>query len=253
MRVHGRPIPALLGLAAALSTVLLLAVAASAQTVPAPILDHFKCYFAHQDPPTIEPARLEDQFDAAAGIVEQVRVVMAVRFCNPVQKTKGGQVTPIANPDHHLTLHIIVPGAPTPSRLVMVKNQFGSKRLKVFDPEVLAVPTQKLPHDPPKGLDHFKCYRVYGSAINVPVTLRDQFLLEPRVKVLEPVGLCNPVEKTHGTVVTPIVNPRAHLVCYKITSKEFTRTLEIENQFGRQKLVLRDADLLCVPSEKRVL
>jgi len=244
---------AMFGLTAALSTLLLLPARASAQTA-APMLDHFKCYFTHQDQPVFQAVRLEDQFDTAAGIVEDARVLVAVRFCNPVAKKRGRTVTPIANPDHHLTIYLIATAEPTPSRLVVVKNQFGARKLKVFDPEVLAVPTQKPPHPAPVGLDHFKCYRVHGSAVNAVVDLEDQFHLERQVKVLEPFGLCNPVEKEHPPgAVTPIKNAKAHLVCYKITPKPITKTLPIVNQFGPQNLIVRDADLLCVPSEKRVL
>lgn len=130
-------------------------------------------------------------------------------------------------------------------------------------------------------LDHFKCYFTrQDQPIFESVRLVDQFdkaagivedarvlvavrFCNPVAKkrgkvltpiVLEPFGLCNPVEKTRGTVVTPITNPTAHLVCYKITPTPFSpRTLAIDNQFGTQNLVVHRADLLCVPSEKRVL
>ena len=245
---------AMSGLTAALFILLLLPGWASAQPKLDLGLDHFKCYFTRPDKSLFEPVRLEDQFDAADKIVEDVRVLVAVRFCNPVKKIRGGQVTSILNPDHHLTLYLIAPTAPTPARLVMVKNQFGVRKLKVFDPEVLAVPTQKAPHPPPVGLDHFKCYRTYGTPINTVVSLEDQFHREPEVRVVEPFGLCNPVEKEHPPEsVTPIKNPKAHLVCYKITPTPITKILTVVNQFGPQTLVVRDADLLCVPSEKRVL
>jgi len=241
---------AMFGLTAALSTLLLLPAWASAKE-----LDHFKCYFTHQVQPVLEAVRLVDQFDEAAGIVEDARVLVAVRFCNPVAKRRGARVTPIVNPDDHLTIYLIATAAPPPpSRLVVVKNQFGARKLKVFDPEVLAVPTRKPPHPKPVDLDHFKCYRVQGAPVNAVVDLEDQFHREPQVKVLDPFGLCNPVKKEHPPGVgTPIANPKAHLVCYKITPRPITRTQVIENQFGTQNLIVRDADLLCVPSEKRVL
>jgi hypothetical protein len=70
------------------------------------------------------------------------------------------------------------------------------------------------------------------------------------VKVGYPFIFCNPTVKIHGTSVTPITNADDHLVCYKITRKPFTTSVLTRNQFGEENLVLRPADLLCVPSKK---
>jgi hypothetical protein len=135
-----------------------------------------------------------------------------------------------------------------------VSNQFGAKQvLKVLQPLFLAVPTHKVlgQHQPPRGLDHFKCYQVTGNRIEATVGLRDQFREEPQVRVLDPVVLCNPVEKRHNNNVTPIQNPAEHLVCYQIEGEESEAiTVPTRNQFGEETLTLTNPHLLCAPSQK---
>jgi len=215
-------------------------------------LDHFKCYLTTGRPAN-DAVVLRDQFDAAAGIVEDAKVRRPVRFCNPVEKTDAaGVVTPISDPNAHLKLYLI-DTQPAPSRTVIVSNQFGpNQALTVSNPEVLAVPTRKLPFPPPapNALDHFKCYRAEGASINTAVQLKDQFHTESDVRVAQPFGFCNPVEKTHAGVVTPINHPLDHLVCYVIAGTPFTTVVRVQNQFGRERLKLSTADLLCVPSQK---
>lgn len=220
-------------------------------------IDHFKCYVTTHAPRDAV-ITLKDQFDTEP---ENVQVRRAVRFCNPVEKTRldltPPVTTPIINPDNHLKLYRIftddVDLAPT--RKVTIQNQFGKKSIRTFQQEVLAVPTQKLApiaHPGPVNLDHFKCYRAYGSSINKLVRLRDQFHVEDDVKVLYPFGFCNPAEKRHAGVVTPITNAEDHLVCYKITQKPLPGPIVVlaRNQFGDETLNIRPADLLCVPSKK---
>jgi len=214
-------------------------------------LDHFKCYFTRGQLINAS-VFLKDQFDAAAGIAEDADVLLAVRFCNPVEKTHHGKVTPILNPNAHLKLYLIATSEEPTTRTVVVSNQFRPhQKLTVFDAEVLGVPTQKLPLPPPTKLDHFKCYRATGESLHTTVDLKDQFHREEQVPVLEPFGFCNPVEKLHSGVPTvPIQNRQAHLVCYKIATLPFIQTVFAVNQFGRETLVVRRADLLCVPSLK---
>ncbi len=253
-----RPIagPILIGLASILCAFFALSGRALAQGT-APTLDHFRCYFT-QGAPLSEVVGLTDQFDPATAGGQTFRVMYPVRLCNPVEKTHLDKVTPITNPDGHLKMYLIAPaptaaGAvaqPAPARMVIVRNQFGFQSLRLGQPEILAVPTQKFPHNPPQGLDHFKCYRATGRSINQGVSLSDQFLQSPDVKVFEPFGFCNPVAKLHNDQVTPIQNPKAHLVCYTITREPFETSVDTSNQFGIESLLVHGTDLLCVPSAK---
>jgi uncharacterized repeat protein (TIGR01451 family) len=106
-------------------------------------------------------------------------------------------------------------------------------------------------------LDHFKCYGVNGKAFEPRpvVTLTDQFHTE-RVAVKKPDDFCNPVDKN----AEGISDPRAHLTCYRIQdvekdkSRRFSsRSVEVENQFGKQTLKLKQPRTLCAPSSKSLL
>jgi hypothetical protein len=177
-----------------------------------------------------------------------------VRFCNPVEKTTAaGFVTPITNPDAHLKLYLVSTRALAPVRRVVAQNQFGRQALYTFDPVLLGVPSAKNTDVMPKGLDHFKCYRAYGPALfRRVVKLRDQFT-EGTVTVNRAVAFCNPTEKQHGDVITPIENPKGHLVCYTVTPTPVPEKtfFTAANQFGFEKLGTQGSDILCVPSEKR--
>jgi hypothetical protein len=225
----------------------------------APTLDHFECYRTTGPAPNVT-VLLKDQFQVP-GIPPALPFVVLnpVRFCNPVAKTNSaGVTTPITNLDGHLELYLTGPTALKPSWKVLVKNQFGRQTIRAFSPEILAVPTAKNEQAPPApdSLDHFQCYRAYGSSLSTSfkqtvVKLSDQFHPDPEtVTLLRPIAFCNPVEKTHGIVVTPINHPDDHLVCYTFAPTTFQKGITTRNQFGGADLPLAGADILCVPSQK---
>lgn len=215
-------------------------------------LDHFKCYPAQAEERVAERVGLSDQFGAG-----NADVIETKRFCNAVAKIHDEKLTPIQNEDAHLEMLTIQAEGKTPSR-VAVTNQFGEdQKLDVGRAAFLAVPTKKIipgDHPFPERLDHFKCYDVVGQGEDRIVALKDQFGFEPEVVTLNPSLLCNPTKKEHNGVTTLIENPRDHLVCYDLANTEqlFDFTL-ISNQFGERGLQLEKADLLCLPSKKRVL
>lgn len=222
-------------------------------TTSALALDHFECYETKGKPVGFEePVYLKDQF----GVIG-AQLINAVRFCNPVQKTRENKVNSIRNKDHHLTFYRIKPKERFQPQVVNISNQFAKEqRIEVTDPLFLAVPTQKLKpgdHRPPKGLDHFKCYRAKGEPVGVIVDLKDQFHSERRIKVYDPIALCNPTEKKHRDNKTKIENPDAHLMCYKIETRPFETKVKLRNQFGEEGLLVNQADMLCVPTKKSSL
>jgi hypothetical protein len=214
-------------------------------------LDHFSCYLAEDERGFIslgEIVYLEDQFGAV-----QAEVGYAGWFCNPVEKWHD-VVTPISNPDHHLTIYSLDYEEEPHAWYVNVDNQFGIQQLIVEGPVGLAVPTQKVEpeyHQPPVGLDHFLLYNVIeGPSVDVVVGLDDQFGDQSEVLVTAPIGFGIPVQKTHDGVVTEIENPDAHLVFYQIEWGEFETNVQVVNQFGTQTLDIEGPYLLAVPSEK---
>ncbi len=101
---------------------------------PAAALDHFKCYEAEGDD-VVVTVDLEDQF----GVELQVLVGEPKLFCNPVDKNGEG----ISNPTVHLTCYEIE-DKEGEERVVEVDNQFGVQTLKVEEPELLCVPSEKI-------------------------------------------------------------------------------------------------------------
>jgi len=229
------------------------------RVIPPPKLDHFKCYNV-TGPYLGETVELQDQFIAIKAVVEDPEF-----FCNPVAKNHCGKVViPIWNPDNHLTLYSINYITNAQSWAVNVSNQFGEQELKLYNPVLLAVPTQKLGWydfeegcwkaggSPPVGLDHFLLYPATGPDLDVTLKLlEDQWHSELNVVVVRPVYFANPVQKTHDCVVTPIENPEAHLVFYKIVGAPYSTIVGIKNQFvSMSTLNVTEPYLLAVPSDK---
>ena len=211
-------------------------------------LDHFKFYGVHWEAvPWTREVQLEDQFgtiDATVGGVEF--------FGNPVEKSHDDIVSPVSDPDHHLTIFWLEYVEAPKCRQVEVNNQFGqNQELTVCGPVSLAVPTQKEGHEAPDCLDHFLVYEVIaGPQQEVLVGLNDQFTSE-EVWVYEPVFFANPVQKTHDGVVTEIKNEDEHLVFYSIVGDSFSTSVQIDNQIsGQETIDVYDPELLAVPSWK---
>jgi hypothetical protein len=217
--------------------------AVRAQPIPFQV-DHFKCYLP-ENATIVPPAQVQllDQFGPAATVVGNI-----FRFCNPTRKFHEGTVTAIQKPDNHLTLHQTAP-QPLVHRRVKIRNQFGEQQIITHDARVLAVPTQKAPHGPPAGLSHFSCYTAEGPVVGAPVALEDQFFASKHT-IGRPVLFCNPVQKWHNGVVTPITNQNDHLTCYSMTQVPFARVVDARNQFGDLHFETKFADMSCVPTQK---
>ena len=216
-------------------------------------LDHFKCYQTSGVTAGVT-VDLRDQFHSEAG----VQMANPEFFCNPVQKVHNAQTFPITNPTDHLLCYRI--SAPTFATGVQTNNQIGPEALSVIFPSDLCVPTLKLAVNtptptppPPVVLDHFKCYEIQNAQPHTDlVILRDQFG-ETQNNINGPAQkLCNPVQKTHNQVVTPITNPDSHLIAHPIIGPtEPGRDVDVNNQFGQQHVVVKNAVFLLVPTQKQ--
>jgi hypothetical protein len=101
---------------------------------------HYKCYRVEERPRlTEETVDLVDQFG-----LQRVVVRRAELLCNPVTKERasGERVVP-PRPDEHLVCYGVSELAAFQPRFVFTRDQFGSQRIRVFDPEVLCVPSTK--------------------------------------------------------------------------------------------------------------
>ena len=208
-------------------------------------LDHYLLYEVHEGPPVETAVGLWDQFGD-----EDALVYEPVFLANPVRKGhSGAAVTEIVNPEDHLVFYYIE-GQPFQTQ-VQVVNQFGDQTLDLSYPELLAVPSQKSELEP--LVDHFKTYYAEGIPIGADVYLEDQFnAAGVEAHVTSPTFFCNPVEKWHGDVPTPIWNADNHLTLYNIFHEAPPQLwrVEVDNQFGTQELYVSNPVLLAVPTQK---
>ena len=103
-------------------------------------LDHFKCYRATGRRVRRPSVGLSDQFILP---VTRHRVRKPVAFCNPAEKQHTDFITPINNPEAHLTCYSMTAGDAFVGQ-TGISNQFGPQGLLVGTPRVLCVPTRKL-------------------------------------------------------------------------------------------------------------
>ncbi len=220
-------------------------------------LDHFTCYWIYEEPTIVPDAvflSLKDQF-----VDIEAMLGWGIYFCNPTEKRVYTVLTPISDPDHHLTIYEIYYQQEHVFWQVEVSNQFGPQQLTVWGPVALAVPTHKLEpglHDPPVGLDHFLLYEVTES-VQMPdlnIGLNDQFSYEEALFSLgQPYYFANPVQKTDPTgMVTEIQNPLGHLVFYEVGGQPYSYPpIQVFNQFGLQNYpTVWGPYLLAAPSMK---
>jgi hypothetical protein len=123
---------------------------------------------------------------------------------------------------------------------------------------------QPVPPPPPKeqlngpdGLSHFQCYRIAPGPIGhqpVAITTTDQFGKQDIV-LGQPIQICNPTAKVHKDRKFPIINQKAHLICYQIVKQPEakTRTVDTRNQFYNRKYQTGARISFCAPSYKTLI
>ena len=101
--------------------------------------------------------------------------------------------------------------------------------------------------------NRYLCYVVekISTSAQIPdLKVRDQFGRNA-AKVFKPRYVCNPVSINNKR----IPDPKMHLVCYEASTPIRPKPVAVANEFERPQAAqfeLADAQLLCVPSEKRV-
>ena len=106
-------------------------------------------------------------------------------------------------------------------------------------------------------IDHFACYTVSPTGLKAPFTgigLLDQFGRRSTSAVSR-FTLCNPAQKTFQGTVTKVLNPNAHLVCYRPSPNQTSvppalSTVQTVDQFGNDVLQVVKPIELCLPSSK---
>jgi len=222
---------------------------ASAQTSPLTLVDHFRCYpFSPPQPSNQITVGLKDQFQPMSLFTQ---TITRTEFCNPVQKTVNGVVTPILNANHHFVMYAVA--IPTPGYDATISNQFGTQDLVIAGPMIMAVPAGEgqPPSLPSADLDHYECYSATTRELfnTIQVKLQDAFTTET-VTVLSVAFFCNPTVKTHnGTTI--IQHLATHLTCYATSRSSYPgRTVDAQDQFFAVHMLVQSPDMLCVPTLK---
>ena len=108
----------------------------------------------------------------------------------------------------------------------------------------------------PQRLEHFQCYPILEvePEIATEVGLLDQFNADgafETVKVRRAVRFCNPTRKIHKRSAFGVHDIRQHLTLYPTFPQSGPRrVVTIRNQFGHQKLLVREPVALAVPTQK---
>jgi hypothetical protein len=169
---------------------------------PVPVPDDYKIYeFSPLYPWTAANVLLEDQFG------ETFHPSLALeKFSTPLGYWPG-----IA----HLSWWTI--DDPQPTRQVGVWDQFGYWNIwTIKDGRYLLAPALKDTGGDPPEENHYKCYEVIqGPTMNTTLRLVDQYD-DVTVTVLTAKFLCNPVQKTHGGHVYPVIDSSFHLTVYEV-------------------------------------
>lgn len=166
------------------------------------------------------------------------------KFALPVEK--NGE--PMWNPQAHQTWWII--SDPQSIWWTLLENQFGPQTWQVKDGRYLVVPATKNDPAPLSDVNHYKCYDAIGPALDLPVTLQDQFGFYNMI-IREPVLFCNPVEKIVSGAIFPIIHPETHLACYRVEPfVPSDRSVWAYDQFGDWYITVHEPCWLCVPSLK---
>jgi hypothetical protein len=215
--------------------------------VAQPRLEHFRCYRTSSEEPRESAIRLTDQFGSL-----RVKLRLRGALCAPAQKNRE----PLPrNRAAHLQCYTFT--AKRVSRSVIVRNQFGSTRLRTVAAKELCAPATKTPTSrSPRPLpreneiDHFTCYSV--RTVRLPRVIgtntRDQFGRR-RIGLRQIDKLCLPTTKNGELREHPV----DHLVCYSGNDRGSfrARTMRTRDQFGTRDVDVSSAGGFCVPSSKQ--
>jgi hypothetical protein len=223
-----------------LCSVLILAFSGLGHAQMWPQEDHFKVYNLAQPITYTGQIGLVDQFG-------EVVITSAVleKFATPAIKNSEEWY----DLRRHQTWWRI--DQPMPIWKFDVENQFGLGTWYSYNASWLVLPALKNEAGTPLPItNHYKCYDAVGPPLTLQVELADQFDTLT-VVVGEPVVFCNPVEKVDAAgIVYPIVDPTAHLACYRINPQYYGIVVTALDQFGLWQVEITDQDWLCVPSYK---
>jgi hypothetical protein len=146
---------------------------------------------------------------------------------------------------------------PFDARTVSLTDQFGSRSAEVTKRVEVCNPVRKKKEPFSNRRAHLVCYTTSGPALDIPVTIRNQFGSQ-QLMVHEPTRLCLPSRKKElGETLKRIQVPIDHFQCYKVSAltplyrKGDVPPVRLRDQFADVPGVpVGDAVLLCAPVDK---
>jgi hypothetical protein len=142
------------------------------------------------------------------------------------------------------------------SRLVRLRNQFGTISVRVGQPLRLCAPADKNGSGILHKEAHLTCYalpRVDAPLATKRAEIRNQFGLQRLVISLNPPeNLCLPAAKAISGTPGRVPVRVDHYVCYRVdpTSSFAARKVKLSDQFARSVDVVVSARTLCAPTSK---
>ncbi len=219
-------------------------------------LDHYLLWNVIDGEDVQEVVDLEDQWHKES----DVEVHRPVYFANPAGKWgpdidwSPSDPLILHNPDDHMVLYEIV--GETFQKDVSIQNQFHqTATFSVQEAKLLAVPSEKVSFEEVETeplFDHFLSYEIIEALpLQAYVYLEDQFCTVEGT-IDWPWWFCNPVEKVHEGVTTPIMYYDHHLIVYGLHTLEEPQHwfVNVNNQFGPQSLTVYGPVALAVPTQK---
>jgi len=211
--------------------------------------NHFKTWRIQFIPTTsIPPQLVKDQF-----MKDTLRFVGLDYLSNPAQKIVGSDTFNITDTTEHLNWYRVFGRNFT--RKVLYKNQFESLSVTIDSVKYLLVPAQKLPHNRPDSLDHYKAYRIKNpQLLSKAVILNDQFdQLPEQVTSFLPLYFLTPAEKVR-VPAEPRFDTLTHYVAYLInpqTGYSGTARQTIDQfTLTQWNMLPLNSELLLVPTKK---
>lgn len=212
--------------------------------------NHFKTWRVTSVEPS-RTAQVRDQF-----MTDFLQLGPLEFLSNPTAKFHDPNFYPIVDSLHHLDWYRAF-GRDTLISLEYV-NQFESTKVEIDSVYYLLVPAQKLPHNPPFGLDHYKAYRIRNPlGLDIPVQLQDQFDLQnpppanfEQILSIRQAYFLTPCSKNGEAMIDTFT----HYVAYFIDPLGSTTVTGVttQDQFGPHSLSIMRSELLLVPTKKKL-
>jgi hypothetical protein len=170
-----------------------------------------------------------------------------------------GYCPPPRIPAHFVGYTLDTPSPAIHGEDLVLQDQFIRETVhRGQPPQLLLNPVEKRrqgrPPEPIQRADeHQKCWRLTGGQRqDRSVRVSNQFVQNRELIVKEPYRLCAPAVKSLQGPPTTTPSDTQHYKCYRVEERPrlTEETVDLVDQFGTMRVVVRRAELLCNPTRK---